>query len=163
MLAFEVAHIGIHIFPIGLAIGSSGESDYLLCQTLGIAFVTEIILATDAVGNGSDIRAGVFVQVFVVANSHIRSGNNVLCLIDSIAHRALAVADESDAVATLHHRWDRLDEIKNAVVEIGSTEITDALLVALQVVQTFGFAGFKYGEQVAQQKVLVGQSFLWGG
>ncbi len=61
LLAFEVAHIGFHIFPMGFAIVSGREGDYLLGQTLGVALVSEVIFATDAVGNGDDVGASVFV------------------------------------------------------------------------------------------------------
>ena len=145
-MAFEAPHVGFHIFPIGAAVGRGGESDYLLCQTLCVAFITEVVFATDAVGNGGNVGACVFVQMWVVANGYVGRCDKVFCLIDGIAHRTLAVADESDAVATLHHRGNRLDEIENAVVEIGGTEITNTLLVAMQVVQAFGFAWFKNRE-----------------
>ena len=103
MLAFEVAHVGFHIVPIGIAVGGGGKGDNLLGQTLGVAFVAEVVLATDAVGDGGNIGACVFVQVVVVANGHVGGGDEILGLIDGIAHRPLAIAYEGDAVAPLHH------------------------------------------------------------
>ena len=86
LLAFEVAHVGFHIVPIGIAVGGGGKGDNLLGQTLGVAFVAEVVLATDAVGDSGNIGARVFVQVVVVTNGHIRGGDEILSRVDGIAH-----------------------------------------------------------------------------
>ena len=83
---FEVAHIVFHIVPVGGTIGGGGKGDNLLGQARGVAFVAEVVLATDAVGDSGNIGARVFVQVVVVTNGHIRGGDEILSLINGIAH-----------------------------------------------------------------------------
>lgn len=156
MLCFVMAHIGFHVVPVGSTVRCGREGEYLFGETLRIAFVAEVVFATNAVGNSCDIGSVIAVEAGVVSNCHIGCGNKVFGLVNGIAHRPLAIADKSDTIAMLNHRGVRCDEIEDSIVEIGCSKVADAMGIRLEVIEPLRLSRNKCWKNVPKQKILVG-------